>query len=171
MFSSVAVLFFFLFSFSLGEKREDGVFINLISLHGLFAGHLDKFHEKTGITVNVEYHRDRASFFSRVMSDLLDGSPEFDGYIGSPQWMSDFVDCDACPGPVSSGVTVTNSSCYSSAATTSSIEPLGDLIRQTPEIEWSDVVPFWRKFNAAWGGEIFSIPLDGFPFSWFLFFF
>jgi multiple sugar transport system substrate-binding protein len=70
---------------------------------------------------------------------FLDASTEansFDAYVFNPQWLGDFV------GP-------------------GYLEPITDRVTADPVVQWDDIGPFFRDFNATYGGEVYTIPLDG----------
>jgi ABC-type glycerol-3-phosphate transport system substrate-binding protein len=60
--------------------------------------HVEGFKQKTGVDVQVvPFPFGRLN--SEIKNDLLLNSPQFDGFMFAPAWITDYVLCDACPGP------------------------------------------------------------------------
>jgi multiple sugar transport system substrate-binding protein len=60
----------------------------------------------------------------------------FDVYVLAPIWIADLV-------------------------ATGYLEDLSDRVAVDEALQWDDIVPFFRDFNAVYGGRIYAIPLDG----------
>jgi len=108
----------------------------------LMQKHVDSFREETGITVNVN-ELEWQNQIPEVMGDLLDGSVVYDGFITRPDWLVDFFSCEACPG-------------YPTV-----LQDLSELVRRDPNIQWTDVAPYFRSLNSNFGGQLLGITLDG----------
>mmetsp|Transcript_13961 Transcript_13961/g.42032 ORF Transcript_13961/g.42032 Transcript_13961/m.42032 type:complete len:818 (+) Transcript_13961:60-2513(+) len=103
--------------------------------------HVEGFKEKTGIEVQVvAFPFGRLN--SEIKNDLLLNSPQFDGFMFAPAWITDYVLCDACPGP-------------------NVLAPLTDLVKADKPLDWFDVATFFRAFSSSYNSEIYAIPLDG----------
>jgi len=76
------------------------------------------------------------TIYDKALLDASTGTNSFDAYVFNPQWMGDFV------GP-------------------GYLKDLTDTVNSDPQIQWQDVAPFFRDFNATYNGKVYAIPLDG----------
>jgi multiple sugar transport system substrate-binding protein len=68
--------------------------------------------------------------------DASTAANSFDAYVFNPQWLGDFV------GP-------------------GYLEDITDRVTADETLQWDDVGPFFRDFNATYAGRTYTIPLDG----------
>ena len=130
---------------SLAQKRFDGVHINLVTqaeaiVHNLYR-HKDEFEETTGATVSI-VGTGNDDLFDQVMGDLQDGSTLYDGFVISPLFMVDFVQCIGCP-------------------KSPGLEVLTDRVRDSEVLAWHDVFPYFRSHNSVYDGDVYTITMDG----------
>ena len=125
---------------SASTGQFDGVTVNLLTFNGpQVAEPLQRrapaFEAATGARINVV-----AVGFQEIYDiALLDASTKtnsFDAYVFDPQWMGDFVS----PG-------------Y--------LEDLTSKVQSDATLQWNDIGPFFRDFNATYNGKVYTIPLDG----------
>ncbi len=121
-------------------QRFDGVTINVLTFTGpVIAEPLQRrapeFEALTGADVNI-ITVPFADLYTKILTDLSTGTNSIDAAVFAPQWMVDF----AAPG---------------------FLEPLDERIAADPAIEWEEIAPFFRDFSSAYGGKIYTIPLDG----------
>ncbi len=93
------------------------------------------FEALTGAHVNVV----AVGFQTIYDKALLDASTKtnsFDAYVFDPQWMGDFV------GP-------------------GYLLDLTDKVNNDASLNWQDIGPFFRDFNATYNGKVYTVPLDG----------
>jgi multiple sugar transport system substrate-binding protein len=135
---------------SMCVAQEEDEFVNIGGPPGwtrVYAPHVDAFYEETGIRVNLitvdQVVFDITGYEGEVFRDYLDGSPNFDGMILKPDWLPELVGCEACPG-------------YPNV-----VEPLSEYVRRDISLEWLDVLPYMRKLNSVYNGELYGVPLDG----------
>jgi len=76
------------------------------------------------------------TIYDKALLDASTGTNAFDAYVFDPQWMGDFV----APG-------------Y--------LLDLTDRVTNDPQLDWQDIGPFFRDFNATYNGKVYTIPLDG----------
>ena len=76
------------------------------------------------------------TIYDKALLDASTGTNSFDAYVFNPQWMGDFV------GP-------------------GYLKDLTDQVNNDPNIQWQDIAPFFRNFNATYNGKVYAIPLDG----------
>ncbi len=124
---------------SQGTKFK-GISVNLLTFNGpQVAEPLQRrapdWEQLTGGHVNVV----AVGFQTIYDKALLDASTKtnsFDGYVFDPQWLGDFVS----PG-------------Y--------LLDLSDRVKADSQLQWDDIGPFFRDFNATYNGKVYTIPLDG----------
>ena len=125
---------------SASTGQFDGVTVNLLTFNGpQVAEPLQRrapaFEAATGARINVV-----AVGFQEIYDiALLDASTKtnsFDAYVFDPQWMGDFV------GP-------------------GYLEDLTSKVQSDATLQWNDIGPFFRDFNATYNGKVYTIPLDG----------
>ena len=75
------------------------------------------------------------TIYDKALLDASTGTNSFDGYVFDPQWLGDFV----TPGYLLDQTDVTADS----------------------QLDWQDIGPFFRDFNATYNGKVYTIPLDG----------
>jgi multiple sugar transport system substrate-binding protein len=76
------------------------------------------------------------TIYDKALLDASTGTNSFDAYVFDPQWMGDFV------GP-------------------GYLLDLTDRVNNDPQLNWQDIGPFFRDFNATYNGKVYTIPLDG----------
>jgi multiple sugar transport system substrate-binding protein len=76
------------------------------------------------------------TIYDKALLDASTGTNAFDAYVFDPQWMGDFT------GP-------------------GYLLDLTDRVNNDPQLDWQDVGPFFRDFNATYNGKVYTIPLDG----------
>ena len=124
---------------SQGTKFK-GISVNLLTFNGpQVAEPLQRrapdWEQLTGGHVNVV----AVGFQTIYDKALLDASTKtnsFDGYVFDPQWLGDFV------GP-------------------GYLLDLSDRVTADSQLQWDDIGPFFRDFNATYNGKVYTIPLDG----------
>jgi multiple sugar transport system substrate-binding protein len=93
------------------------------------------FEALTGAKVNVVAVGFQ-EIYDKAILDLSTGTNSFDAFVFNPQWLGDFV------GP-------------------GYLEDLTPRIEADTALDWQDVGPFFRDFNATYAGKTYTIPLDG----------
>ena len=93
------------------------------------------FEALTGAKVNVVAVGFQ-EIYDKAILDLSTGTNSFDAFVFNPQWLGDFV------GP-------------------GYLEDLTPRIAADTALDWQDVGPFFRDFNATYAGKTYTIPLDG----------
>ena len=76
------------------------------------------------------------TIYDKALLDASTGTNSFDAYVFDPQWMGDFT------GP-------------------GYLLDLTDRVTNDPQLNWQDIGPFFRDFNATYNGKVYTIPLDG----------
>jgi multiple sugar transport system substrate-binding protein len=76
------------------------------------------------------------TIYDKALLDASTGTNSFDGYVFDPQWLGDFV------GP-------------------GYLADLTDRVKADTQLDWQDIGPFFRDFNATYNGKVYTIPLDG----------
>ncbi|MFL5679042.1 MAG: ABC transporter substrate-binding protein, partial [Chloroflexota bacterium] len=122
-----------------GDKFK-GVNVNILTFNGpQVAEPLQRrapdWERLTGGHVNVV----AVGFQTIYDKALLDASTKtnaFDAYVFDPQWMGDFV------GP-------------------GYLLDLTDRVKADQQLQWDDIGPFFRDYNATYNGKVYTIPLDG----------
>jgi multiple sugar transport system substrate-binding protein len=76
------------------------------------------------------------TIYDKALLDASTGTNSFDAYVFDPQWMGDFV------GP-------------------GYLLDLTSRVNNDPQLNWQDIGPFFRDFNATYNGKVYTIPLDG----------
>ena len=76
------------------------------------------------------------TIYDKALLDASTGTNAFDAYVFDPQWMGDFT------GP-------------------GYLLDLTDRVKSDPQLQWDDIGPFFRDFNATYNGKVYTIPLDG----------
>ncbi len=121
-------------------QRFDGVEVNVITFTGpQIAEPLQRrapeFQKLTGAKINV-ITVPFADLYQKILTDFTTGTNSYHVIVFSPQWMADYVE----PG-------------Y--------LEDLTPRVEADSALQWDDIAPFFRNFSAAYGGRIYTIPLDG----------
>jgi multiple sugar transport system substrate-binding protein len=93
------------------------------------------FEALTGAKINVVAVGFQ-EIYDKAILDLSTGTNSFDAFVFNPQWLGDFT------GP-------------------GYLEDLTSRVESDPVVDWQDVGPFFRDFNATYGGKVYTIPLDG----------
>jgi multiple sugar transport system substrate-binding protein len=76
------------------------------------------------------------TIYDKALLDASTGTNSFDAYVFNPQWLGDFT------GP-------------------GYLLDLTDRVNNDPQLDWKDIGPFFRDFNASYNGKVYTIPLDG----------
>lgn len=76
------------------------------------------------------------TIYDKALLDASTGTNSFDAYVFDPQWMGDFT------GP-------------------GYLLDLTDRVQNDPQLQWNDIAPFFRDYNATYNGKVYTIPLDG----------
>ena len=76
------------------------------------------------------------TIYDKALLDASTGTNSFDAYVFDPQWLGDFT------GP-------------------GYLLDLTDRVNNDPQLNWQDIGPFFRDFNATYNGKVYTIPLDG----------
>ena len=76
------------------------------------------------------------TIYDKALLDASTGTNAFDAYVFNPQWLGDFT------GP-------------------GYLLDLTDRVNNDPQLDWQDIGPFFRDFNASYNGKVYTIPLDG----------
>jgi multiple sugar transport system substrate-binding protein len=76
------------------------------------------------------------TIYDKALLDASTGTNAFDAYVFDPQWMGDFT------GP-------------------GYLLDLTDRVNNDAQLDWQDIGPFFRDFNATYNGKVYTIPLDG----------
>jgi multiple sugar transport system substrate-binding protein len=76
------------------------------------------------------------TIYDKALLDASTGTNSFDGYVFNPQWLGDFV------GP-------------------EYLLDLTDRVNADTQLDWQDIGPFFRDFNATYNSKVYTIPLDG----------
>jgi multiple sugar transport system substrate-binding protein len=76
------------------------------------------------------------TIYDKALLDASTKTNSFDAYVFDPQWMGDF-------------------------ATPGYLLDLTSRVTNDPQLNWQDIGPFFRDFNATYNGKVYTIPLDG----------
>jgi multiple sugar transport system substrate-binding protein len=76
------------------------------------------------------------TIYDKALLDASTKTNSFDAYVFDPQWLGDFV------GP-------------------GYLLDLTDRVKSDTQLQWDDIGPFFRDFNATYNGKVYTIPLDG----------
>lgn len=125
---------------SVTGKQFEGVEVHLLTFDGPQIAEALKrrapdFEALTGAKINV----DAVGFqeiYDKAIVDLSTGVNSFDAFVFNPQWLGDFV-------------------------TPGYLEDLSSRVTSDATLQWDDVGPFFRDFNATYSGKVYTIPLDG----------
>ena len=125
---------------SQGTKFK-GVNVNLLTFNGpQVAEPLQRrapdWEQLTGGHVNVVAVGFQDDLQQGARSTPSTGTNAFDAYVFNPQWLGDFV------GP-------------------GYLLDITDRVTDDTQLNWQDVGPFFRDFNATYNGKVYTIPLDG----------
>jgi multiple sugar transport system substrate-binding protein len=117
-----------------------GVTVNLLTFNGpQIAEPLQRrapdFEKLTGAKVNVTAVGFQ-DLYDKAILDLSTNTNAFDAFVFNPQWLGDFV------GP-------------------GYLEDLSARVTSDATLQWNDIGPFFRDFNATYGGKVYTVPLDG----------
>ena len=117
-----------------------GVNVNLLTFNGpQVAEPLQRrapdFEKLTGAHINV-IATGFQTIYDKALLDASTKTNSFDAYVFDPQWMGDFV------GP-------------------GYLLDLTDKVNADASLNWQDIGPFFRDFNATYNGKVYTIPLDG----------
>ncbi len=123
-----------------GGADFTGVEVSLLTFNGpQIAEPLQRrapdFEALTGAKINVEAVAFQ-EIYTKAILDLSTGANSYDAFVFNPQWLGDFV------GP-------------------GYLEDITGRVEGDPVVDWQDVGPFFRDFNATYGGKVYTIPLDG----------
>ena len=117
-----------------------GLNVNLLTFNGpQVAEPLQRrapdFEKLTGAHINV-IATGFQTIYDKALLDASTKTNSFDAYVFNPQWLGDFV------GP-------------------GYLLDLTDKVNNDASLQWQDIGPFFRDFNATYGGKVYTIPLDG----------
>ena len=123
-----------------GSGQFAGVEVSVLTFNGpQIAEPLQRrapdFEALTGAKINV-IAVGFQEIYDKAILDLSTGTNSFDAFVFNPQWLGDFV------GP-------------------GYLEDLTPRITADTALDWQDVGPFFRDFNATYAGKTYTIPLDG----------
>jgi multiple sugar transport system substrate-binding protein len=123
-----------------GGQNFAGVTVNLLTFNGpQVAEPLQRrapdFEALTGAKINVVAVGFQ-EIYDKAILDLSTGTNSFDAFVFNPQWLGDFT------GP-------------------GYLEDLTSRVSSDPTIQWDDIGPFFRDFNATYAGKTYMVPLDG----------
>lgn len=76
------------------------------------------------------------TIYDKALLDASTGTNSFDAYVFDPQWMGDFT------GP-------------------GYLLDLTSRVQNDPQLQWNDIAPFFRDYNATYNGKVYTVPLDG----------
>ncbi len=76
------------------------------------------------------------TIYDKALLDASTGTNSFDAYVFDPQWMGDFT------GP-------------------GYLLDLTSRVQADPQLDWNDIAPFFRDYNATYNGKVYTVPLDG----------
>jgi len=93
------------------------------------------FEKESGAKVNI-VTVPNADLYTTLLKDQSTGTNSYQAFLIAPAWMGDFVEGGY-------------------------LEQLDDYIKKDPKIQWDDIAPFFRDFNASYKGHQYMIPLDG----------
>jgi multiple sugar transport system substrate-binding protein len=124
---------------SQGDKFK-GINVNILTFNGpQVAEPLQRrapdWEKLTGGHVNVVAVGFQ-TIYDKALLDASTGTNAFDAYVFNPQWLGDFT------GP-------------------GYLLDLTDRVNNDPQLNWQDIGPFFRDFNASYNGKVYTIPLDG----------
>src|SRR5215211_5873038 len=123
-----------------GGQSFAGVNVNILTFNGpQVAEPLQRrapdWEKLTGGHVNVVAVGFQ-TIYDKALLDASTGTNAFDAYVFNPQWLGDFT------GP-------------------GYLLDLTDRVTNDPQLDWQDIGPFFRDFNATYNGKVYTIPLDG----------
>jgi multiple sugar transport system substrate-binding protein len=127
-------------SASAAAQDFTGVEVNLLTFNGpQVAEPLQRrapdFEALTGAKINV-IAVGFQEIYDKAILDLSTGTNSFDAFVFNPQWLGDFT------GP-------------------GYLEDLSARVTSDPVVQWDDIGPFFRDFNATYAGKTYMVPLDG----------
>jgi len=93
------------------------------------------FEKLTGAKINIATVPN-ADLYTTLLKDQSTGTNAYQAFLIAPSWMGDFVEGGY-------------------------LEPLDDYVAKDKALEWDDIAPFFRDFNASYKGHIYMLPLDG----------
>lgn len=122
------------------SQRFDGVTITVLTREEPYISEPllrrgPDFASLTGAKVNV-VTVPYSDLYQEIIKDFHEGTNKYDVVVFASQWMVDYV-------------------------RQGDLEDLTARVEADKGIQWDDVVPFFRQFNATYKGKIYSIPLDG----------
>ena len=91
------------------------------------------FQKLTGAKITITTVPN-ADLYNTILKDQSTGTNSYQGFVLYPQWTADFVNY---------------------------LEPLDDYIAKDKDIQWDDVMPFFRETTSKYAGKTVVIPLDG----------
>ena len=122
------------------QSRFDGITVNVVTFTGpQIAEPLQRrapdFEKLTGAKINV-ITVPFSDLYNKLLTDFATGTNSYDATVFAPQWLVDF----AAPG-------------Y--------FEDLTNTVKADKDLQWDDIMPFFRNFSAVYNGKIYTVPLDG----------
>ena len=117
-----------------------GVTVNLLTFNGpQVAEPLQRrapdFEKLTGAKVNVTAVAFQ-ELYDKAILDLSTNTNSYDAFVFNPQWLGDFTGPDY-------------------------LEDLTSRVTSDTTLQWNDIGPFFRDFNATYAGKVYTVPLDG----------
>jgi multiple sugar transport system substrate-binding protein len=92
-----------------------------------------EFQKLTGAKITI-VTVPNADLYNTILKDQSTGTNSYQGFVLYPQWTADFVNY---------------------------LEPLDSYIAADKDIQWDDIMPFWRETTSKYAGKTVLIPLDG----------
>ena len=123
-----------------GALPFEGVTVNVITFTGPqiaepLQRHAPEFQKLTGAQINV-VTVPFSDLYQKILTDFATGTNSYQAIVFAPQWMGDYI-------------------------TPGYLEDLTDKVKADKNLQWDDIVPFFRDFSATYQGKIYTIPLDG----------
>ncbi len=117
-----------------------GVTVNIVTFTGpQIAEPLQRrapdFEKLTGAKINV-ITVPFSDLYTKILTDFSTGTNSYDAIVYDPQWMGDF-------------------------ASAGYLLDLTSMVQSDANIQWNDILPYFRDFSASYQGKVYDIPLDG----------
>ncbi len=117
-----------------------GITVNIVTFTGpQIAEPLQRrapdFEKLTGAKINV-ITVPFSDLYSKILTDFSTGTNSYDAIVYDPQWMGDF-------------------------ASAGYLLDLTSMVQSDTNIQWNDILAYFRDFSASYQGKVYDIPLDG----------
>ncbi len=117
-----------------------GVTVNIVTFTGPqiaepLQRHAPDFEKLTGAKINV-ITVPFSDLYNKILTDFSTGTNSYDAIVYDPQWMGDF-------------------------ASAGYLLDLTSMVQSDTNIQWNDILPYFRDFSASYQGKVYDIPLDG----------